>query len=88
MKKNSTNESFDDIFSKIRQSQYLFWVRRTFSKDRRRKYDAMVFFKRGSRPFYEEVCGPDRFFDVVIDETFGHKVVIHDYLLNMYDQKK
>ena len=31
-------------------------------------------FKTRIRPFYEEVYGSNRFFDVVVDETFGHKV--------------
>jgi len=89
LKKNSANESFDDIFSKIRQNQYPFWVRRTFAKVRRRKYDAMVFFKGDLRPLYEEIYGSNRFFDVVADETFGHKVIIHGYLLyNMYGNRR
>jgi len=61
LKKHGLEESFDAVFSKIRQNQYPSWVRRTFAKDRRRKHDAMVFFKGSIRPFYDEIYGPNRF---------------------------
>ena len=88
LKKNGVEESFDDIFSQIKQNQYPCWVRRAFAKNRRRKCDALVFFKRGLRPFYEEVYGPNRFFDVVSDEILGHKVIVHENLLSMYGNKR
>ena len=88
LKKNGVEESFDELFSQVRQKLYPSWVRRAFTKDRRRKCDALVFFKTRIRPFYDEIYGPNRFFDVVADETFGHKVIVNSNLLRTYGNKR
>jgi len=88
LKKDGEEESFEDLFSRVEQKFYPARVRRQFKKDRRRKWDAVEFFKRSIRPFYEEVYGPNRFFNVITDEVLGHKVIIHENLYRMYGNKR
>ena len=88
LKKDGEEESFEDLFSRVEQKFYPARVRRQFKKDRRRKWDAVEFFKRSIRPFYEEIYGPNRFFNVITDEVLGHKVIIHENLYRMYGNKR
>ena len=88
LKKDNEEESFEDLFSRVKQNFYPTRVRRQFKKDRRRKWDALTFFKEDVRPFYEEIYGPNRFFNVVADEILGHKVTIHENLCRMHGNKR
>ena len=88
LKKDNEEESFEDLFSRVEQKFYPARVRRQFKKDRRIKWDAVEFFKRSIRPFYEEIYGPNRFFNVITDEVLGHKVTIHENLCHMYGNKR
>jgi hypothetical protein len=88
LKKDNEEESFEDLFFRVEQKIYPYRVRRQFKKDRRRKWDALTFFKEDVRPFYEEIYGPNRFFNVVTDEILGHKVTIHENLCRMHGNKR
>jgi hypothetical protein len=71
--KNGVEKCFEELFSQIEQKLYPSWVHRTFTNDR--ECDALVCLKIRIRPFYEEIYGLNQFFDIITDETFGHKVI-------------
>jgi hypothetical protein len=88
LKKNGVKESCEELFSQIKQKLYPSWVRRTFTKDRRRKYDVLVCLKVRIRPFFEEIYEPNWFFDIITDKTFSHKVIVHENLFRMHENRK
>jgi hypothetical protein len=45
-------------------------------------------FKNDLRPFYDEIYGPFRYFDIIPDAVLGHKVMIHQNLLKHYGLKR
>ena len=81
-------EAFEELFGKVPSRFYPSFVRKTFSKDRRRKSEALVKFKKNLRPFYEEIYGPGRYFDMIPDAILGHKVIVHQNLLERYGHKR
>ena len=83
-KRNDEVESFEDLFSQVKQNFYPNRVRRQFKNDRRRKWDTVAFSKADVRPFYEEIYGLNRFFHVIADEILGQKVTTHENLCRMH----
>ena len=45
-------------------------------------------FKTRIRPFNEEVYGANRFFDVINDEVFGNKVIMHKTLFDAISDER
>jgi hypothetical protein len=88
LKKNGEEASFDDLFSQVKQRYYPTRIRRRLRKDYRRKWEALTSFKGDMRLFYDEIYGPNRFFDVITDEVLGHKVIVHENLYRMYGNKR
>ena len=52
------------------------------------KYNAFVCLKIRIRPISEGIYGSNRFFDMITDETFGHKVKVHENLFSMHGNRK
>ena len=71
-KKVGIEETFEDLFVQVPSRFYPNFFAKTFSKDRRRKSDASVKFKNDLRPFYEEIYGSFRYFDMIPDAVLGH----------------
>ena len=88
MKKSDIEEDFDDLFCRIQRGDYPSFVRRVFSKDRRRRSDKMVFFRRSLKCFYEQIYGPNRLFNIIKDDVLGHKVIIHENLFQLHGNKR
>ena len=88
LKKVGIEETFENLFVQVPSRFYPNFVRRTFSKDRRRKSDALMKFKNDLRPFYDEIYGPFRYFDIIPDAVLGHKVIIHQNFLKHYGLKR
>ena len=88
LKKNGVEESLEDLFSQIPQNTLPKWIRRTYLKDRRRRSEACLAYKRRLQPFYDEIYGPNRLFDIVSDEVLGHKVIVHQNLYERYGHKR
>jgi len=78
LKKVGVEETFEDLFTQVPSRFYPNFVRRTF----------LVKFKNDLRPFYDEIYGPFRYFDVIPDAVLGHKVIIHQNLLKHYEHKR
>ena len=88
LKKNGVEESLEDLFSQIPQNTLPKWIRRTYLKDRRRRSEACLTYKRRLQPFYDEIYGRNRLFDIVSDEVLGHKVIVHQNLYERYGHKR
>ena len=88
MKKSDIEEDFNDLFCRIRRGEYPSYVRRVLSKDRRRRSAMLVSFRQNLRYFYEQIYGPNRLFNIIKDDVLGHKVTIHENLVQLHGNKR